>query len=127
MDGLKTRSGYLTNQQIRNKLVRQHNKIFLLKQSVATAVGNITNDEARITTLEEDMNTLKGSIAMKCNKLDLLLDTYSSPEDCCVSDFTVFCFGRTIAGSLGIVQDPPGACADCPASLMTDAEGLVGL
>ena len=110
---------YLSNAKIRNKFKKQWNQLKALQDRVApieayhTEIASLT---ARITTVDSDITavgTMEADVLTsfenKCDQIDNLLSSYSSPRDCCMSGLEVYCSSRTVANFFGF----GGSAGDC--------------
>ena len=106
---------YLTNNQIRNKFIRGWNRDKAMADRLTAA-------EESIATLQENQEAIKVSMAVKCSKIDALLDTgvTATAQDCCITDFFVLCLKRTIASTFDdfAIGDSSGLCQACPSGLI---------
>ena len=110
---------YLSNAKIRNKFRKQWNQLKALQARVApieayhTEIASLT---ARIATVDSDISAVETmeadvltSFENKCDQIDSLLSSYSSPRDCCMVGLEVYCSSRTLANFMGF----GGSAGDC--------------
>lgn len=119
---------WYTNQQIRNKFIRQYNLIHSLTLRVTAVeatgggdtpalIARLTAAEAEIVTLKSNEAAIGDSFLVKCKNLDHLLH----PDNhCCKTDFTVMCVSNLIATVLfPFSTTAQGECPSCPTGLVT--------
>ena len=110
---------YLSNAKIRNKFKKQWNQLKALQARVApieayhteiasltTRIATVDSDITAVRTMEADVLT---SFENKCDQIDNLLSSYSSPRDCCMNGLEVYCSSRTVANHFGF----GGSAGDC--------------
>ena len=110
---------YLSNAKIRNKFRKQWNQLKALQARVAPIEAyhtEITSLTARIATVDSDISAVETmeadvltSFENKCDQIDSLLSSYSSPRDCCMVGLEVYCSSRTLANFMGF----GGSAGDC--------------
>jgi len=110
---------YLSNAKIRNKFRKQWNQLKALQDRVApieayhteiasltSRIATVDSDITAVVTMEADVLT---SFENKCDTIDNLLSSYSSPRDCCIHGLEVYCTSRFIANIFGF----GGSGGDC--------------
>ena len=114
---------YLTNNQMRNKFIRQYNQIVVLQNrlqaiedtnvSLDSLKTDVSTAESTISGIQSNEKDIDESLDNNCKQLDYVLD--SDSVDCCKTDYVVICLERSSMILFDSSFDTTkGNCPTCP-------------
>ena len=120
---------YMSSYQIRKKFISQSDRIAELTKKLDAIDNSDSSDlaatQVRIDAVSSDITDLfankveiQSTLKKSCGYLDDLMEDESPIVDCCINDFIVYCFRRSIMLAIDPNFDTRrGNCSACPDGL----------